>query len=968
MEGFAMKTFVTLALLAWAPHQLEAGILRPELGVYLEDLGDFNPSTEEMYATVVIPIPRLPMEVYNITELNCKEMLPDKQMQYTYRMPPWVNRARTVKERKALKNHNTDMLLRQTAGISICDDYNRSIRGLSRILRRHYDKVNQQQDNLLKILQAGDAMVRNEPKKPTKQKRALPLIFGVPILSAAKAIGSIVMKAIEYRRISNLKKVISKIGNEQQEMKWFMRDEANKAATFQKNMKDQLTTIKEDIKYEKIETDKMIMNLTTELYLLQERMSSVNSTIVHLTNAASKLSSHVTTLIRNNLFALSSYDQALSDWTSGAMQLSRGRLSEAILSPTNFEHIITNISNNIENLGGHLDLLEKGPLDYYHHARILYTTVKDHIVVQIPMPLKPKYGEKFTLFKLQSVYMPLDTTWFGNKHKEFTRLLSDRQYIAIGQQSYIELTQDQFEECRSWSQGISCEGKQIFISHTRKSCLKLLHAGYKINDLMKHCSLMYYRGYQASPGLIETDNYLLITGFGRQWTHTCQGRKQNSIINAKNFILIPKQKFGCTCTLQNEKLYIEGSGSDCITQIHPSDLLFPVNAIQYAIFESVVPANKSSGSTLYHTDAMPSYILPQLRIEHTDNDGVLAQDGQLAGIPIAKLQKLVSAKREIYLTRSDLITAESMFQNWFRGLKTGKIVTFVLALVGTVTGLVTIYLLFKYTNLAAIVTSLQLIRGAKGESTGGTQYIAQTIMSMCLTAMLQAALIFLGLLILKAIWKMARQTQVHRRFLHRKNKPKMGASRSDIYIEISDGESAHTQYLASVGVHGSLIHDLPQENCDYPEVIAHEKYWINDILTISWKQLDTITLTDLDVLHLPAKLIVAWADKSKIRKILSHAYTMRVIIESGGLLWQISHNLIQSRTQRWCENYSQPLPTRMIVKERAEMPLLMREDRMDRDTLRRQWTNDKQAEITTEIQLKDEEETDQKQTRYKSMY
>ena len=480
---------------------------------------------------------------------------------------------------------------------------------------------------------------------------------------------------------------------------------------------------------------------------------------------------------------------------------------------------------------------------------------------------------------------------------------------------------------------------------------------------------MYYRGYQASPGLIETDNYLLITGFGQQWTHTCQGRKQNSIINAKNFILIPKQKFGCTCTLQNDKLYIEGSGSECITQIHQSDLLFPINAIQYAIFDSILPLNKSTGSTLYHSGAMPTVTLPPLKIEHTNYEGVLAQDGQLSGIPVARLQKLVSSKQEIYLTRSDLLSAESLFQNWFRDLKTGKIITFVLALAGTVTGLVTIYLLFKYTNLAAMVTSLTLIPGGvKSEPTAGSHYIATTFATMCLSAVIQASLIFLGLLIAKAIWKAVRQTQVHRRFLNRKNKPKMGASRSDIYIDISDGEIAHTQYLVSVGVHGSLIHDLPQENCEYPEVIAHEKHWINDIITISWKQLETLTLTDQDVLHLPCKVTVAWSDKYKIRKILSHAYTMRIIIESGGLLWQLSHNLIQSRLDRWCENYNQPAATRMIVKERAEMPLLMREDRMNRDTLRRQWTKNPPTQDYMESQQSDEEQTSPKQGRHTSKH
>ena len=47
----------------WTTQAL-AGVLRPELGVYLEDVGVLNPSTEELYATIILPIPQLPDSVY----------------------------------------------------------------------------------------------------------------------------------------------------------------------------------------------------------------------------------------------------------------------------------------------------------------------------------------------------------------------------------------------------------------------------------------------------------------------------------------------------------------------------------------------------------------------------------------------------------------------------------------------------------------------------------------------------------------------------------------------------------------------------------------------------------------------------------------------------------------------------------------------------------------------------------------
>jgi len=144
--------------------------------------------------------------------------------------------------------------------------------------------------------------------------------------------------------------------------------------------------------------------------------------------------------------------------------------------------------------------------------------------------------------------------------------------------------------------------------------------------------------------------------------------------------------------------------------------------------------------------------------------------------------------------------------------------------------------------------------------------------------------------------------------------------------QISDGIHTHLQYLASVAIHGSLICDLPQDLENHPQITAHDKHWINDVLTIHWGQLESISLTDHDMLNLPDKIPITFTDKFKVRHIVEHAYTVRIIIECGGLLWQISNNLIDSRRKQWIENAIIPQKTRILSKDKAEMPLQQQMD------------------------------------------
>ena len=224
-------------------------------------------------------------------------------------------------------------------------------------------------------------------------------------------------------------------------------------------------------------------------------------------------------------------------------------------------------------------------------------------------------------------------------------------------------------------------------------------------------------------------------------------------------------------------------------------------------------------------------------------------------------------------------------------------------------------------------------RRVKAEDWGQYSAVRVSIPTMMLTGLTQAFTILAFLIILNAIWRLLKSTKITRRFLNRTHKPKFGADRSDIYIELSDGTATHLQYLASVAVHGSLICDLPTEIKKHPQIIAHDKHWINDVITIAWGDLETITLTDQDILHLPEKVSVTFKEKYKVRHIVEHAYTIRVIIECGGLLWQISNNLMESRKRQWIENLTTTHANRMFTKDKGEIPLHIKVDKETRQNL-----------------------------------
>jgi hypothetical protein len=328
--------------------------------------------------------------------------------------------------------------------------------------------------------------------------------------------------------------------------------------------------------------------------------------------------------------------------------------------------------------------------------------------------------------------------------------------------------------------------------------------------------------------------------------------------------------------------------------------------------------------------------MPALHVTHQDASDVLMDNEGNGPISVKKIQGLVAANHEIYMTRADLLAAEARFANWFKSMKKGKMVTFILSVIGEMTGGVTLYLLYKYTNMSAMVTSMWLTMGqAKAETMNG-QGATIALPPLIINALTQAVILIFILVILRAVCKNIRKSRWTRRFLQRNGDKRSDGSRSDILIEFSDGEDTHLQYLVSVAIHGSLVSDMPYNRDVYPQIVAHERNWINDILTINWKYLDVITLTDCDVLHLPEKMSVALSDKRKIRRILRHPYTIRVIITSDKLVWQMSHNGIESRRQQWAETRKVE-GERKLLSKTGEIAPAVREDMIHREELVDRW-------------------------------
>ena len=160
----------------------------------------------------------------------------------------------------------------------------------------YQSELTREMEELKMVLREGD--VQEILSMDKRQKRGL---FAIPVMAAAKTLGILALKAIKYKRMAHLRATVKRLGESQEEMCWLVMEQTNRAMEFRKVVNDQLGEIKAKMKVEREEMVMLRNNLTIELSTLQEKVSSVNATMIHLTSVISKLSTHVMAILRDNV-------------------------------------------------------------------------------------------------------------------------------------------------------------------------------------------------------------------------------------------------------------------------------------------------------------------------------------------------------------------------------------------------------------------------------------------------------------------------------------------------------------------------------------------------------------------------------------------------------------------------------------------------------------------------------------------
>ena len=218
-------------------------------------------------------------------------------------------------------------------------------------------------------------------------------------------------------------------------MNELIKEENNRVADFQKHA----DVLRSYMSHTNDRLDNTIELIQTDHQAVSQ-LTSVLSTDVHL--LATSLH-RTTSLVANTTISLAILTSELDTLHQGLIHLLQDRLTSNIVPISVLKSTLMDITSHLTNSHPNLALTHPTVHYYYRHAAFVASLKNNAVFITLNLPVSPLHY-KFTLFHVTILPVPVNHT---SVHA--TQVVHVPAYIAIAQdqQSFIELTDEQYMQC-----------------------------------------------------------------------------------------------------------------------------------------------------------------------------------------------------------------------------------------------------------------------------------------------------------------------------------------------------------------------------------------------------------------------------------------------------------------------------------------------------------------------------------------
>jgi len=233
---------------------------------------------------------------------------------------------------------------------------------------------------------------------------------------------------------------------------------------------------------------------------------------------------------------------------------------------------------------------------YYDLDLVSFVVHESVLYIHIPIYLKLKQQPILDLYRVTTKAIPYDPAelkpneegeWIG----QYTEVRLDKNYMAIGEEIYLDFSKEELDLCKKIGGMYYCENILMLKHISDHTCASAIF----FNDsetIPKVCNVNYLENYRPQPEILETNDYILLIGMPSPWKIYCNRALDIPVTLKESSLAIIRRKDMCHCGFSSRNYYLHENILDCEDEMMKLasniGIFYTVNTITADFFHKVM--------------------------------------------------------------------------------------------------------------------------------------------------------------------------------------------------------------------------------------------------------------------------------------------------------------------------------------------------------------------------------------------
>ncbi len=811
-------------------------LLKPSFGINFRPIGELQPTTNYYYVTLEVPLPTRLMKVIEDFQTRALDCNIDETDDYT--------------------KH-------------VCSDFQPVFLELQ--LRAEQLKA--------ELTETITSIRSIHPKTKQTNKRALPLmILGGFFTGGFRLLSSI----LQYKRTNSLKKSLKVLADDHYRLKDQFIDFSKDLTSISKLHSEAISKMAEKVNRTNKRIDSLVKSVQIQFSLVSEKYSDLE----RKARAITILSQLTSQLFLYSDRTITSFNQLLSyskNILRSITEMMDGSIPTSLISPDKLAKILNHATDILYKSNTDYVLTFDSLEQYYRLKNTGFTINNENLIINLALPIRPEYQRAMKLYKIETTYVPTDTT-DKRQSRSYTKLILKPEYIAVFENNFVELTDNTLRFCTSYESTYLCEQTILQIHKSQMTCPVAILWEADIESIKALCEFEYFHELSPTPEILDAGDRLLLAHLSRPWQLMCDGSSVPVRHEGSDYAILMKNNL-CNCQLSSDSDFIEAQLGACDSESHKFTLNYTFNGAMATYFRHIEGFHTLNIDVhkLYNT--IPNISLPNLNVIHKHELDVAETDAEIP-VKLQQLADIVEHKRALYLSSEDKIESELKFENWFSSSNKAIGVMFICSILGSFAMIITIYVCIKSHKFATLVGAFINAPVAQGltldVNSNDVMCTDNTLLTRIFVHLCITITLFLLFQLIKEQYKQSFVMKVLVPTSETKTKREC-----TMLIELIANNEYLKVYLCSIK---AALADLKVVNAPVMNEINVESYCLYSIIKLNWHLKLSVFHKD-NILELPDIAYIPLYHKRKLARIIKGTCAIRILIGDDVYheLFQFSH-------------------------------------------------------------------------------